>query len=101
MFWISLVFLHQGNSFTTPEKGGGGRSGYFLFFSARGGERGVRGDREGGVVFLMQIPGGGGLRKGAGCEGAGEGVLQLRNGTVGIAIQMEIRSLMPNQEPLV
>ena len=46
----------------------GGRFGYFLFFSARGGE----GESEapgGGIGFLLKIPGGGGCFQ----EGEGPG----------------------------
>ena len=43
----------------------GGRFGYiFNFFSARGGGRGSPRRREGGVRFLLKIPGGGGLQEG-------------------------------------
>ena len=39
----------------------GGRFGYFLFFLLWEGEGGVRGaGRQGGSVFLLKIPGGGG-----------------------------------------
>ena len=52
----------------------GGRLGYFLFFSARGRGKGVRGaGREGGGRFALKIPGGGGgLQKGGGLQ-EGEG----------------------------
>ena len=55
----------------------GGRFGYFLFFLLRGGEGGVRGDREGGGVgFLLKIPGGGVSQRGwEGARGPG-GCLQ-------------------------
>ena len=49
----------------------GGRFGYFLFFSARGGGRGSPRPPGGGVVdFFLKIPGGGGSR-GGGAEGPG------------------------------
>ena len=53
----------------------GGRFGYFLFFSARGGGKGNPRRREGGGVrFLLKIPGGGGgLEEGEGPRGR-EGV---------------------------
>ena len=47
---------------------------YFFFFSARGGEEGVRGRGEaGGVGFSLKIPRGGGVASpgGGGAEGAG------------------------------
>ena len=44
----------------------GGRFGYFLFFSARGGGRGSprRQEGGGGIHFLLKIPGGGGFQEG-------------------------------------
>ena len=50
----------------------GGRFGYFLFFSARGGEGGVRGDREAGGRFFENPRGGGVYQEGVG--GGREGV---------------------------
>ena len=50
----------------------GGRFGYFLFFSARGGGRGSPRRREGvGGRFLLKIPGAGGVSGGGGPEGPG------------------------------
>ena len=52
----------------------GGRFGYFLFFSARGGGRGSPSSRDGwGIGFLLKIPGGGGFCRKGGAEGR-EGV---------------------------
>ena len=52
----------------------GGRLGYFLVFSARGGGRGSLRRREGGGVgFFLKIPGGGVSRRGEGPRGR-EGV---------------------------
>ena len=47
-------------------------SGIFYFFLLGEGEGGVRGDgRGGGIGFLLQIPGGGGVSGGRGGRGAG------------------------------
>ena len=55
----------------------GGRFGYFLFFSARGRGRGSLG-RQGGVFFLLKIPGGGGV-----CQEGGEGAGRVSAGSLG------------------
>ena len=53
----------------------GGRFRIFFFFSARGGEGGVRGGNGVGLGLLLKIPGGGGFQEGGGRgRGAGEGV---------------------------
>ena len=54
----------------------GGRFGYFLFFLLGTGERGVRGAARGwGTIFLLKIPGGGGVsRAGWGGASGREGV---------------------------
>ena len=57
----------------------GGRFGYFLFFSARGGQGAVRGaERGGGDRFLLKIPGVGGVGL-PGREGSGAGRVPVAN----------------------
>ena len=67
---------NKGTPFLEETNKLGGRFGYFFFFSVRGGGRGVRGARRGGIGFLFKVPGGGGgFPGGGGAEGPG-GCLQ-------------------------